>query len=325
MSKKKEKSKKVVRQFAFRSLFTDISEKIEAERVDFDPTTKDHLSSTKASLFSHPKKKVTEPEAPKGNTEVIVKNTEVTAHAGGGLTQNWSLQEVDASRILRVFIPILTLGLLIYIAVFGVATDSAEETGSQIVNKNQVSLFVPDAKKVAPVSSLNRAAIKEARSKTKTSSNLEPDTIYSIEFDRAEAYAPLTAQTFVNALYTQVPASFVRTLEESFSYGTHQTTTNNTVSYLALTIFSFEQAYSDMLTWEQHMSKDLQGIINEIPVDEPNVFQDAVVNGHDIRVLTDTKEEDILVYGFVGDKLLVIAEDRQTLATVITRTTEQNP
>jgi len=104
-------------------------------------------------------------------------------------------------------------------------------------------------------------------------------------------------------------------------------------AFLVAHVRSHDEAFGAMLSYEGDILYDLYGLFhNDIDLalnKDKNEFQDIVVSGHDARVATKNTEsgdkeggsvvtkEDVLIYSFVSDNILVITRNRDDLARII--------
>jgi hypothetical protein len=120
--------------------------------------------------------------------------------------------------------------------------------------------------------------------------------------------------------------------------------------FFVLSVSSYGETFSGMLSWEKTMQSDLEGLFpsrsvppaSVVTIDTststtttattattttPNVlfgFRDEVIHNHDARVYRDSLKRPILVYGYWDQKTLVIARDPVTFTEVLSRLSSSN-
>ena len=85
---------------------------------------------------------------------------------------------------------------------------------------------------------------------------------------------------------------------------------------LVLTFSDSENVRGGMLQWEQTMAADMQKVLSYGQY--VNRFEDMSVNGVDVRVVRDVEGNEILAYGFIDERYLVITTDSWTFAALVT-------
>ncbi len=102
--------------------------------------------------------------------------------------------------------------------------------------------------------------------------------------------------------------------------------------FFILRVTSFGDTFSGMLQWESRIAKDLQELFpayEAMPVStttpdfftppEEQSFVDKSVANYDVRILFDTEQREILVYGYWNQRTLVIARNSATFTELLRR------
>ena len=85
---------------------------------------------------------------------------------------------------------------------------------------------------------------------------------------------------------------------------------------LVLQVSDQKSAFGSMLTWENALGNDLEGLVVESALSSSSVFIDRTIYEIDVRILMDNGQEKA-AYGFVNPDILVIAPDSETFTRVI--------
>lgn len=101
--------------------------------------------------------------------------------------------------------------------------------------------------------------------------------------------------------------------------------------FMILKVNSYERTFAGMLAWEPSMASDLSTFYPPYvitPVDasstpvaasSPTTFTDAVVANYDVRVLRDSAGKSLMLYGYLGKDLLIIARDEAAFTAIASR------
>ncbi|KKW44053.1 MAG: hypothetical protein UY94_C0036G0005 [Parcubacteria group bacterium GW2011_GWA2_56_21] len=111
--------------------------------------------------------------------------------------------------------------------------------------------------------------------------------------------------------------------------------------FFILSVLSYSNTFSGMLSWEQEMSVDLAPLFPAYPTPVLNTpaatttpsgvpkaattttsvaaFVDASIANHDARVYRDTAGRDVLVYGYWNQATLIIARDAAAFTELVGR------
>lgn len=124
----------------------------------------------------------------------------------------------------------------------------------------------------------------------------------------AYAYTDLRPDTLLPQLTPSMPDILARSLKKPYAIGYYRDA-ENPIFFMTLTVEDFGQAFSGMLNWEQHIYEALEMLIPSEAQEVRNNFVDSVVENKDVRKLIGTQESTLLVYGFIDNTTLVIAEN----------------
>ena len=107
--------------------------------------------------------------------------------------------------------------------------------------------------------------------------------------------------------------------------------------FFILSVSSYSDTFSGMLTWEPMMRRDLITLFPPYPVTSaasttatstPPVsppalsamaFTDSTVANHDVRIYNDTQGRSIILYGYWNQTTLVIARDPASFTEIVQR------
>jgi hypothetical protein len=134
----------------------------------------------------------------------------------------------------------------------------------------------------------------------------------------------LSAPEFLAAIGARVSAEFVRSLKDEFTAGTHAFDGNQ--PFIILTTDLYENAFAGMLAWEETLSEDLEPFFGDAVRDVQKndvhiggIFQNKILKNQDVRVLTNSEGNIVLLYGFRDRKTIVITTNENTWNEVHTR------
>ena len=128
---------------------------------------------------------------------------------------------------------------------------------------------------------------------------------------------PLTSSELFQTLISQAPSSLVRAFDPLFMFGALGES-----RFLIIKLSSFENAFAGMLLWEKNLAQDIGPLFSTAPLlrnlpPEPK-FSDLTDRNKDIRVLK-LEGQEIILYSFFDNEMLVITDSLETLRTLIDR------
>jgi hypothetical protein len=147
----------------------------------------------------------------------------------------------------------------------------------------------------------------------------------------------ISTTSVFTALQLPAPNIILRNLNSAGSMAGVIRTSTNQSAFFILSVASYGETFSGMLSWEHTMPHNLAGLFPSYPMQvtssatssqatttprEPVFaagFRDEVINSHDVRVYRDAEMRSIIVYGYWDQKTLIIARDPVAFAELITR------
>jgi len=136
----------------------------------------------------------------------------------------------------------------------------------------------------------------------------------------------LNIESFLRILETNAPGSLVRSFKPIFMFGSlgGESASNFVIVQLA----SFENAFAGMLDWESSMASDIGPIFPSAErlknVTSLTAFQDITDKNKDARILYDPDGQEVLLYSFLNNDILIITDNIATLQTIISRLTAES-
>ncbi|OHA91607.1 MAG: hypothetical protein A2758_00655 [Candidatus Zambryskibacteria bacterium RIFCSPHIGHO2_01_FULL_49_18] len=134
-----------------------------------------------------------------------------------------------------------------------------------------------------------------------------------------------TTAEFMNLLQSRAPGALVRSFDKLFMIGAIGEN-----GFMIVKLSSFENTFAGMLSWETSMAGDLLPIFpgnNALKaIGSESVFKDAVVKNKDVRILSagqGTSTQDVLLYSFFDNSMLIITDRIEALQTLIERLTRE--
>lgn len=169
---------------------------------------------------------------------------------------------------------------------------------------------------------------------------------------------PSGGDTFIRALQLNAPDILLRNITDRSTVGVVRAG-QETRPFFALRVESYERTYAGMLTWEPLLFSSLSRLFPlhqvsvpaiEEPIDTESVstttattstaiatstptippvapsqaiartrFEDMVIDNKDVRVLKDTNNQTLLLYGYADKRTLIIARDEAAFRALINR------
>ncbi|MDP2652162.1 MAG: hypothetical protein Q8O94_03430 [bacterium] len=160
--------------------------------------------------------------------------------------------------------------------------------------------------------------------------------------------ATTTDNNIFSALQTPAPDILLRNLNASGSMAGVIHVAGNQSPFFILSVVSYSDTFSGMLSWEEEMPRDLSALFPPYPIPiqatstvattTPKVktkiatttvatttptialvFRDEVVSDYDVRVFRDAKGRSLLLYGYWNQTTLVIARDLPAFIEILQR------
>ena len=202
------------------------------------------------------------------------------------------------------------------------------------------SIIAPDTQTVIDLSKINAAGIVTTIAQVISKINLSSGSNEFIFITKnTDAQGNVTANRVLASdlmakLAFTAPDTFIRSLTPTWMFGVY---TNDSVKqpYMILTNNFFQNAYAGMLKWEPTLVEDFASIFkypvdptatNDSSANSPvqlfsirGTFEDAVRKNKDVRILQDGSRQTMLVYSFIDQNTLVIANGEEALKDIIQR------
>jgi len=150
-----------------------------------------------------------------------------------------------------------------------------------------------------------------------------PGKIRDYYFLKTENGNTLTAQEWLKALGTTMPANLLRTFSNKFMYGIYEGSASK-IPFAILTTDSYQSTFAGMLTWERTMFDDLYQIFG-ISIQGANqklfegTFSDGTIKNKDARILRDGEGKPALMYLFLDNGTLLITPSSEPIDEVVSR------
>ncbi|MDP2652157.1 MAG: hypothetical protein Q8O94_03405 [bacterium] len=157
-----------------------------------------------------------------------------------------------------------------------------------------------------------------------------------------------TGNNIFPALKVSAPDILLRNLNAVGSMAGVINVADNQSPFFILSVISYSDTFSGMLSWEEEMLRDLSALFPPYPIPiqatstvattTPKVktkvatttvatttptialgFRDEVVSNHDVRVYRDAKGRSLLLYGYWNQATLVIARDLPAFIEILQR------
>lgn len=150
---------------------------------------------------------------------------------------------------------------------------------------------------------------------------------------------PAPGGVLIAALGLPTPAILLRNLDRSSTVGVINAG-GETRPFLVLKATSYERTFAGMLAWEPTMARDLAALFPQntsliLPIETSTTssstipqavaptpmpfFVDVVIANHDARALRDSSGGTILVYGYHGKDILIIARNEAAFTALVNR------
>jgi len=132
---------------------------------------------------------------------------------------------------------------------------------------------------------------------------------------------PLSISELLTILRSRAPSSLIRAFDPLFMFGA-----NGSSRFMIIKLTSFENAFAGMLLWEKNLAEDIGPLFATAPllrnIPPEHKFVDLADRNKDIRLL-EIGGEDIILYSFFDNKMLIITDHIDTLRTIIDRLTRE--
>jgi hypothetical protein len=156
---------------------------------------------------------------------------------------------------------------------------------------------------------------------------------------------PLAGGALIKTMRLPAPDILLRNISEESTVGIVNAG-GETRPFFVFGVTSYERTFAGMLAWERSMMRDLVTLypsreggnltptatstiigtstpVFVEPIRPQDAFTDAIVANHDVRVLRDTAGQSLVLYGYVGKDLLILARDEAAYAALLGRLSEK--
>ncbi|MDB5265422.1 MAG: hypothetical protein JWM39_135 [Parcubacteria group bacterium] len=145
---------------------------------------------------------------------------------------------------------------------------------------------------------------------------------------------PQPGGSIIKQIFAHAPDILVRNIDDSSTVGTIRVS-GTSAPFFILDVTSYERTFAGMLGWEPTMGSDLAALYpmsSAAPVGTstaPQVitaphFIDATVANHDVRILKDSTNQTVLIYGYRDKQTLIIAKNEAAFAALLNRLSAAN-
>ena len=130
----------------------------------------------------------------------------------------------------------------------------------------------------------------------------------------------VSAGAYLGGIKSQIPGALLRSLENTFMLGVY-TLDSMHHPFIILRTTDFQTAFSSMFEWERKIFSDFYAPFNLDGQEDnfTNKFSDLLVENKDTRVLMKDDGTVTLIYGFVDEKSLIIADSVEAFKEVLHR------
>lgn len=201
-------------------------------------------------------------------------------------------------------------------------TTYQEKTALPVVNtpKNQ---FLGVSKTISvDASTLGRQAVIDEVVRVR-SEQRDGDSLDQIQFERrsGETSELLAFSDFLTRLNSHAPNPLVRAFDPLFMFGVLSSSPSHSV--LIVKLKSFENAFPGMLEWEGRLVEDMLPLFIDptelAGIATNSIFKDKTIQNHDTRVLRNSYNQIVLIYGFFDNDTLIMTDDESSFRTIINR------
>lgn len=142
---------------------------------------------------------------------------------------------------------------------------------------------------------------------------------------------PQSGGALIRQMSLPAPDILLRNIHDTSTVGIVRASTEAR-PFMILKVNSYERTFAGMLAWEPTMASDLAAFYPAYAAAQTNssstaavssfnsnTFNDAVVANYDVRVLRDSSGKSILLYGYRGKDILIIARDEAAFTALVSR------
>jgi hypothetical protein len=217
-------------------------------------------------------------------------------------------------RVFFLFLGAVILFILGVIGIWYAYNEFISNATTPTMEGHESRFFTPDTEEeIAPAAPARDSLINTVSFATR---NQVPGEIKHL-------ILPLSTSELFDILNTKAPGSLVRAFDPLFMLGTLGEST-----FLIIKLSSFENAFAGMLAWEKDLYPDIgalfatREVLRDILPDSELVFRDVTDRNKDLRLL-EFGEQDVILYSFFGNNMLIITDKIETLMVIMERLTRE--
>lgn len=234
-------------------------------------------------------------------------------------------EEEDKRSSVRTII-LSTLAFLFLATGGGIITYLIMAERQAINTTSDGSIAIPDpivfSKGVSEVSVTpeNKTEVPTTLSKMVREINLPPSAVQAIVMsDNLSGSKRLsTAETFAKLVFPRAPDRFVRLLSDEYMFGVYSGLKNG--GFALFKTDSYQEVSAELLGWESWMAGDVFSVLIGRSMDKrevANKWMDSVVSNMNVREYQNPEQDARLVYGFLDEKTILIAANRETFKEIL--------
>lgn len=295
------------------------------------------------------KKQITSVRTFRGDISRVLKQKQTTVVSAAAAESKRSAQKKDAraiegeaptARSLRPYLLVLASGLLIaggFLA-FALYYFFAPTPITRVaVSEIPAHVFVEKKEEILVRENDTRTTLMNALGNARERTQLglgQLQQFYVIEpttsaEEGVPQYEVVSTEAFIKRLGWGVSNSFVRSLNEGFTFGFHVFDGNQ--PFFVFSSNFFESSLAGMLEWEPTLHTNLVPLFGDAlreefligtstrsrPANLP--FEDEIISNKEVRVLYDFEGREVVVYGFPNTRTLILTTNRHTFTELVTR------
>lgn len=125
----------------------------------------------------------------------------------------------------------------------------------------------------------------------------------------------VSAESLALTLSPRMPDTLVRITKEPLALGYYRNNADQRF-WMTAQVSTFGQAFAGTLKWEEYLYEDMKDLFIQEPAGAMYGFIDDIIGNKDVRKLVNTNGQSFIVYGFIDQNTLVLAEDELTFASI---------
>jgi len=235
---------------------------------------------------------------------------------------------------LMIVISLLLLAAGIFVAYYfyTISPLSVRQPSTVATNPSTVtiaSIVTPDVQKIVDVTGQSATGIVSQIEKESTANPLQNGGILEIVLGQQATTTQngkttsvlnrVTGPEFISMMGIQPPSSLTSSLSDQWMLGIYSSS-STTAPFIILTENFFQNAFAGMLSWEPTMPSDVSAFFQIQPAQwSEGSFHDKLIKNKNVREFTDNSGNVLLLYSFIDNNTLVIAQSEAALGEIITR------